>query len=414
MTTESPATLACNLCESRTVSVLSRRSRSGQPMRTVGCEACGLVWTDPRPHDVRRFYESDYRLEYKGTFEPKPKHVLRAGRVALSRLARIEGLLSGRRHVLDVGSGGGEFAYLLANRGLNVTGVEPNAGYAGYSRREYGLRVHTGFIDEAPIGRDAFDLITIWHVLEHTEDPAATLARLAAALRPDGRLVVEVPNVEATCQAPASRFHEAHLYSFNPATLRRMAERVGLVQIEAQVSEDGGNLTSVFARAADPAGASGVAASLPGNFERVREVVARHTGWRHWTSLAPYRRAIARWTGMLGEQWALRDGLTGRARLDRLYQAQASQPAARPAVASLWLPLLGAYAFALLAEWVLTDHYGPALGLSEQHALIGYLSLQALVLGALLFVVGARRGSVPDALKIGGLMLPVFTLPAVC
>ncbi len=83
-------------------------------------------------------------------------------------------------------------------------------------------------------------------------------------------------------------------------------------------------------------------------------------------------------------------------------------------MASLWLPLLGAYAFALLAEWVLTDHYGPALGLSEQHALIGYLSLQALVLGALLFVVGARRGSVPDALKIGGLMLPVFTLPAVC
>jgi methylase of polypeptide subunit release factors len=105
--------IPCNLCGGTEVSILSNRSRSGKPLRTVICRACGLVWSDPRPHDARRFYEQEYRLSYKHTYRPKLKHVLRAGNVALSRFEKIEQLLSTRKAVLDVGTGGGEFAYLL-------------------------------------------------------------------------------------------------------------------------------------------------------------------------------------------------------------------------------------------------------------------------------------------------------------
>ena len=104
------ASLPCNLCGAIGATVVGTRSRSGAPLRSVCCVDCGLVRSDPRPVESRRFYEHDYRLSYKGTLEPKIKHVLRAGQVALDRLAHVRPLLQQRRRVLDVGSGGGEFS----------------------------------------------------------------------------------------------------------------------------------------------------------------------------------------------------------------------------------------------------------------------------------------------------------------
>ena len=130
--------IPCNLCGSTEISVLAKSSRSGKPLRTVICSKCGLVWSDPLPHNPRHFYEDDYRVSYKGAYSPKPKHIFRAGNVALSRYRKIESLLSRSLEILDVGSGGGEFSYLLQTLGNDVTGIEPNKGYAEYSIREYG------------------------------------------------------------------------------------------------------------------------------------------------------------------------------------------------------------------------------------------------------------------------------------
>lgn len=318
---------ACPLCGDTRATVLSRRGRSGRPLRTVACVNCGLVRSDPRPHDVRRFYEDDYRLAYKGTFAPRRKHVVRAGLVALARLQAIAPHLHGRMRVLDVGSGGGEFAYLLQRAGHDVRGIEPNRGYAEYASREYGLDIARGFVGDAPLADAEFDLITIWHVLEHTEDPAAVLAKLGRALRPGGTLVVEVPNVEATCQSPRSTFHEAHLYDFNIATLERMAMKAGLRPVTSGLSDDGGNITAVFHPDVASAGAERDW-SLPGNHQRVAAIVRGHTRLRHWLSPHPYRRALRRLRRMLAERRATRGDASGRQLLDALYaRALGEQPA---------------------------------------------------------------------------------------
>lgn len=87
------ATMPCAVCGGQDATVVGVRGRDGAALRSVACRACGLVWSDPRPHDVRPFYEHDYRQAYKKVFTPRPKHVLRAGRVALDRGARIRDLL---------------------------------------------------------------------------------------------------------------------------------------------------------------------------------------------------------------------------------------------------------------------------------------------------------------------------------
>ena len=310
--------IPCNLCGDNSVSVLSTQSRSGKPLRTVICQSCGLVWSDPRPHDTKRFYEEEYRVAYKNTYTSKPKHVLRAGKVALSRFEKINQLLSRPKAVLDVGTGGGEFSYLLKSLGHQVSGVEPNRGYAEYSIKEYGLTVQVGFVQDSTFPPEAFDVITIWHVLEHTDNPSAVLARLRSWLKSDGILVAEVPNVEATCQSPQSTFHEAHLYNFNVATLRGLAGKTGLHEAGYTISNDGGNITMFLKRKDLPAADLG-GASIPGNFQRVSAIVRGHTSFRHCLTLTPYLRAVQRFRRSYEEKRQTARFQSGRHLLDRLY-----------------------------------------------------------------------------------------------
>lgn len=312
-----PCTIPCNLCGSMETSLLSNRSRSGRPLRTVICVRCGLVWSDPFPHDARRFYESDYRISYKGIYSPRPKHILRAGHVALSRYRRIQGLLSAPRVTLDVGSAGGEFAYLLQALGHDVQGVEPNKGYAEYSIHEYGLKVQSGFIQDALFANDAFDIITLWHVLEHTEDPYAVLVKLHTLLKPTGVLVIEVPNIEATCQSPKSTFHEAHLFNFNVKTLSKLAEKASLVEQEHSISADRGNIT-MFVRKA-PTSVKERTLAIPGNSAQIISTVRRHIFFRRYLSSNPYVRLYRRVARSLREKRDTRDFQRGKQLLDRLY-----------------------------------------------------------------------------------------------
>ncbi|MCY7370899.1 MAG: class I SAM-dependent methyltransferase [Polaromonas sp.] len=289
------------------------------------CEKCGLVWSDPLPHSPRAFYEDDYRVSYKGTYHPKPKHILRAGKVAIDRYRKIGRLLSRSLSVLDVGTGGGEFAYLLQTLGHSVSGIEPNKGYAEYSIGEYRLRVDVGFVQYLELPAQGFDIITIWHVLEHTEDPAAVLTKLRTLLKPGGVLVVEVPNIEATCQSPKSTFHEAHIFHFNITTLRKLAEKVGLSEKEHSLSEDGGNITMFIQKTT---GTAVVDAQSDGveNSERIAGIVRGHTPLRHYASSHPYSRFLRRVRRSMGEQRELGEFSSGKQLLDKLYRELPAAP----------------------------------------------------------------------------------------
>ena len=314
--------IPCNLCGSTAVSVLAERSRSGEPLRTVICSRCGLVWADPLPHNPVDFYENEYRVSYKGSYAPKLKHILRAGNVALSRYRRIEHLLSEPLRILDVGSGGGEFAFLLKGLGHHVKGIEPNKGYAEYSIREYGLDVDVGFIQGAELPRESFDLITLWHVLEHTENPCDVLARLHNLLKPHGVLVIEVPNVEARCQSPNSTFHEAHIFNFNLATLQRLAEKAGFTEISTSTSADGGTIAVIAEKKPDNSmmqceGECGFC--IPGNSEKVFTIVRDHTALKHYLTAHPYARLLNRIRQSIQEKRGIRSFSSGKQLLIELY-----------------------------------------------------------------------------------------------
>ena len=316
--------LPCNLCGCSNMAILATRSRNNTQLRSVICQECGLVWSDPFPHDSRHFYEKDYRLEYKNTSIPKPNHVLQAGIVALERYNKIKHLLAGPKTILDVGTGGGEFAYLLKCLGHDLHGIEPNKGYAGYSVAEYGLTVQTGFIQDECFDHERFDVITIWHVLEHTEDPCLVLGKLRRLLKPEGVLVVEVPNIEAICQSPKSTFHEAHLFNFNSKTLSKMGEKAGLIAESHLFSFDAGNIT-LFFRQAEPGNGLADSWAIDHNAKRIIDVIQGHTNLKHYLTATPYQRFLRRMVRRVFEKNTVKAFANNKDLLDQLYQEALSQ-----------------------------------------------------------------------------------------
>lgn len=316
--TASSDRIPCDLCLSSDSEPIRSTDRHGDPLRSVICRSCGLVWTDPRPsaEKVRAFYAREYRLDYKGTVQPKPKHVYRSGRAALDRVRRIRGFLPPACRVLDLGAGGGEVVYVLRSLGFEAEGIEPNEGYARHAGTTLGAPVRQGFWQDVAVAAGSVDAVTMFHVAEHLESPSKTFEAVNRWLRPGGVFVVEVPNVEATCQHPASQFHIGHLYHFNLRTMEAMHRKAGFEVVARMVSSDGGNITVVSVKSSQSVPCPG----LDGNFQRVAAILRRHTPLRHALSLQPYLRPVRKLFSRVKEAVLVRVFREPKAILDGLVQ----------------------------------------------------------------------------------------------
>jgi 2-polyprenyl-3-methyl-5-hydroxy-6-metoxy-1,4-benzoquinol methylase len=327
------ATVPCELCENRNVEIVANRDRDASPLQVVMCSACGLVWNDPRPsaEALAAYYREEYRQDYKGTLEPKPRHTLRAVRVAIERCRQMKRDLPQGQPILDLGAGGGEVVYVLRQLGFDARGIEPNEGYARFARDHLQVPVTSGRWQEATIESGSLSAVTLFHVMEHLDRPLDAARLVWKWLRPGGLFWIEVPNVEAVCQAPAHRFHRAHLYNFNPETLAELGRRAGFEVVRTFTSADGGNVTAVLKKA-DPSPEAG--AIPPGNAERIRSILQNHTPLRHCLSPAPFLRPIRKLGQRLSETIGLLGAKTPRELMDR-----ALQEALRSGILSIALAL---------------------------------------------------------------------------
>jgi SAM-dependent methyltransferase len=296
------------------VDVVGDRDRDGRPLRTTICRRCGLVWSNPRPGeaDVRRYYSREYRLDYKGRSTPSLRHVARSARGAVNRCRELAPHLKRGDRILDAGAGGGEVVYVLRRRGFDASGLEPDEQYARHAREVLGVPVVTGFVQDAGFAPGSFDVITMYHALEHVEDPTAILEKLRSWLTDAGTLLVEVPNVEAQCISPAHRFHFAHLYHFSRATLENLGRKAGFEPTRTWTSPDGGNVIALF-----KAAARGRPVRIDeSDYARVANSIRQHTAFRYYRSASPYVGPFSRLKTYLLDRRAARGCETPKQVLD--------------------------------------------------------------------------------------------------
>jgi SAM-dependent methyltransferase len=202
--------------------------RSGYPV--VQCEACGLLYTDdrsaPPPAELYpAFDQSQTAAQSK---------IRSAVSVFLRQRAGFVEEVAPHGRLLDYGCGNGAFARFMSQRGFEAVGLEPFS--LGAPSQDGTLRLLRAPLEQVEGELGEFDVITLWHVLEHLADPVTVLERLAAHLKPEGVLVVSVPNA-ASWQARlfgGGWFHldpPRHLIHFDQTTLEATLGRAGLAKV---------------------------------------------------------------------------------------------------------------------------------------------------------------------------------------
>ncbi|MEW4563488.1 methyltransferase domain-containing protein [Bremerella sp. JC770] len=229
----------CPISGDHAAIVVCNRDRYGYPLRTVISKATGLVYADPRAdHDsIEDFYRSTYRRFYKSATKPKWKHTARNAYIAGQRVDMIKSLAPKGAAVLDIGTGSGELLYVGRSHGLEMQGVEVDQAYAQFGRKSYGVKIINAPLRKAVLPDNHFDMVTLFHVLEHLPDPRMALSKVAATLKPGGHVLIEVPNVESLDTRFRQKWHAGHLFHFNGQTLMAMAAVSGLDTLSVHTCE---------------------------------------------------------------------------------------------------------------------------------------------------------------------------------
>lgn len=228
--------LACVLCGSTSSTLVWHGVRYDPDVDVRRCDTCGLVFQSPLPTQAQldAYYGDRYRAEYG---EDSVEERYEADRAeAAARVDRIV-TLAGGGALLEVGTGSGAFVEAVRPHVERVVGVEPDVA----TRSWLSERGNEVVADLADLDDGAqFDVVVLFHVLEHVLDPVAFLHRLAVHLRPQGALVVEVPNVGDALvevyRVPTYLpfyYQKAHLWYFGRATLGAAFQAAALeVEIE--------------------------------------------------------------------------------------------------------------------------------------------------------------------------------------
>jgi SAM-dependent methyltransferase len=133
--------------------------------------------------------------------------------------------------LLDAGAGRGRFVASARAAGYTAFGIEP-AVRGAQAARELGVEVAQAGIEDALIPAGSLQAVTLWHVLEHLDDPAAALVRIAGWLGPGGALLVGVPNLDSwQARVGGARWYHLdvprHRVHFTPAGLAALLRRAG-------------------------------------------------------------------------------------------------------------------------------------------------------------------------------------------
>lgn len=202
--------------------------QSSEVFELLQCGNCGLALTTPFPDPAKM--DQYYPEAYYGSGDKKFSGAIESLTVWACKL-RAKSILKETRRVrtgdqskkvLDVGCGRGNLLRFLKELGCRCFGTE-RSNFPAETQPE-GVEILTGSVTEGEFENEFFDAVTIWHVLEHLDDPFATLDEIARITRKEGVIAIAVPNF-SSLQSRWFRsdwFHldlPRHLYHFNTDNL---------------------------------------------------------------------------------------------------------------------------------------------------------------------------------------------------
>ena len=195
---------------------------SGESFQILSCDKCGLRFTNPRPtgNDLPSYYKSEEYISHSNIKKGLVNSLYHAVRhlTIKRKYNTVRRFASGRR-ILDIGCGTGELLNFFNQRGWTSTGIEPDRDARDYAASNYGLTITD--LESLSLQQGAkFDVITMWHVLEHVNNLHDYLDKIKGLLDENGTFIVAVPNSESWDAKHYKEYWAAfdvprHLYHFS-------------------------------------------------------------------------------------------------------------------------------------------------------------------------------------------------------
>ncbi|WP_242926278.1 class I SAM-dependent methyltransferase [Pontibacter vulgaris] len=228
----------CPICgkeEFKNFLVVTDNTVSKESFVIVECENCTFKFTNPRPDvkSIGSYYESDDYISHSNTktgIINRAYHVVRSI-TTKQKVELINRHVPAKGNILDYGCGTGVFLNACKKDGWKVSGVEPNAKARELAKEQIGDTIKETL---AEVATEKFDVITLWHVLEHIHTLNETMDQLISRLNPEGVLIVAVPNADSH---DAQQYKEnwaaydvpRHLYHFTQPTMKRLMKKHKMV-----------------------------------------------------------------------------------------------------------------------------------------------------------------------------------------
>lgn len=221
----------CPLCDSKK-NVIILRTNDKDPrdinikeiFNLVRCVDCSMVFVEnmPSKNNIAKYYGSEYYAQ--NTISNRIMNKI----IMASRLNKIP--KGNIRSILDYGCGNGDFLLKMKQNGLGISGVE----FSKDGRDICSKKLNAKIFDENEFYelKDKFDVVTLWHVLEHIYEPNEVLAKIRKILKEDGALIISVPNIDSLQFKIFGKntFHldiPRHFVHYSPKTLRMLLEKNG-------------------------------------------------------------------------------------------------------------------------------------------------------------------------------------------
>jgi 2-polyprenyl-3-methyl-5-hydroxy-6-metoxy-1,4-benzoquinol methylase len=194
-------------------------------------EDLDMLITSPQPKgtELSKYYESDDYISHtdgKRSIFEKAYHFIK--NIALKNKLSLVNSLQKKGKLLDIGAGTGDFLLTAKNDGWNVIGVEPSEKARSIAAKKgIELKPVADFDDHS------FDIITMWHVLEHVPDLQNQIKELKRLLKPNGAIIIAVPNFKSYDAKYYGEFWAAydtprHLWHFSKTAIKKLFQNVNI------------------------------------------------------------------------------------------------------------------------------------------------------------------------------------------
>lgn len=201
----------------------------------VKCNKCNFVYTNPvpAPEKLPSYYETEEYLSHQTEEKSLLGRVYQTIRgINIKRKYHLIETYKASGKVLEIGTGTGELLVRFKQNGWKTFGIEPNNKARYFANQQYGLDVHTEEqLDTFP--SQSFDVIMLWHVLEHVFDLQKRMKQIKRLLKETGFVFIAVPNINSPDFAKYGKYWAGldlprHLYHFNEQSVRKLLQNHAL------------------------------------------------------------------------------------------------------------------------------------------------------------------------------------------